>query len=486
MKKLPFLFLAALLYACGGGNSTEDEATCASETTDSLNEVSEEKVDAVEIEDGLFLSGLYATSYAEGNEVENLFDGDEGTSWMTAPGTSIDEGIMLNFIKSKYINTISLKGAKSVERVQIYVNGQSVTATNDLEKISIDNDVETMFIKILRGGEMSIKTLEETECEMTSSQVVSENTSAGFSEIVFEGSEDVLDIKAPKKIKASIEASSTLEPATAYNVANLFDSRSEFAWVDGVEGDGVGESFTVNFEKEVWVDAIIIKNGYQRSQKHFNENTRAKKITLKTETGTESLSIKDEMGAVTIDLSQMHKSKSYTFTIDEVYAGTKYKDLAISDLVFLSKKMVVAPDNNFDGTLREEFKSQVAGTPLESLLNKRLQYSFTVMDCGEDNNQNRSLILRSNGTFVMYEENYDDNGGESTTEKIVADGNWKVKDKQEDKIVINVFGKHVNLSKISQVYSGTSMNELLRIFNDNVTITGSSLKGERFVGEYKY
>ncbi|KPK82801.1 MAG: hypothetical protein AMS27_13955 [Bacteroides sp. SM23_62_1] len=64
-----------------------------------------------------------------------------------------------------------------------------------------------------------------------------------------------------------------------YGGFNLFDRNPATAWVEGVEGDGIGETFTISIGNEL-KDNIFILNGYQKSNDLFLQNNRIKTLRL--------------------------------------------------------------------------------------------------------------------------------------------------------------------------------------------------------------
>ncbi len=74
--------------------------------------------------------------------------------------------------------------------------------------------------------------------------------------------------------KATVWASSTLpsKQLGRYSVKNAFDGDSTTAWVEGVEGDGAGESITVEFLENVTVKGFLLFPGYTKSVKTLIEN----------------------------------------------------------------------------------------------------------------------------------------------------------------------------------------------------------------------
>jgi hypothetical protein len=134
----------------------------------------------------------------------------------------------------------------------------------------------------------------------------------------------------------AISASSTLMPQgnANYKPGNMQDDDPMTAWVEGASDYGVGQY--IETKASVFYNTLKICNGYQKSPKHFIENSRVKSFML-SENGVARciINLKDEMGVQTVLLNKLvMKSNQPTlrFTILEVYPGTKFKDVAISEL----------------------------------------------------------------------------------------------------------------------------------------------------------
>ncbi len=136
-------------------------------------------------------------------------------------------------------------------------------------------------------------------------------------------------------IKATVQASSELHSKTPgkYSVANLFDDNLSTAWVEGVEGDGTGESITVTFETAVHISTIDIFNGYQKSPALYSANARVKTMTVKLD-GKQypSLSYQSVEKQTCIPINKV--VKTINLSISSAVKGAKYEDLCISGLSF--------------------------------------------------------------------------------------------------------------------------------------------------------
>ena len=91
--------------------------------------------------------------------------------------------------------------------------------------------------------------------------------------------------------------------------------------------------------------------------------------------------------------------------------------------------------------------------------------------------ESQSLILRSDGTFVMYSESF--SGGDPDISSI-ADGNWEMLSGSQ----VKVFGKWTDLDSGADYYEGTSKQNRTRIFKDVLTIDAESVTGTKMLGKF--
>lgn len=147
-------------------------------------------------------------------------------------------------------------------------------------------------------------------------------------------------------------ASSTLtnQGENSYAVDMLKDDACQTAWVEGVNGDGIGEYLEFEYRYDIayeqsaeysckYADAFLIANGYQKSETSFFENNRVKKLKMYINGKAYCwIKLKDEMGVQKLNLRFIKKLGKKTntikikFEIAEVYKGTKYNDTAISEI----------------------------------------------------------------------------------------------------------------------------------------------------------
>jgi hypothetical protein len=158
--------------------------------------------------------------------------------------------------------------------------------------------------------------------------------------------------------KAAVWASSTLQAKQPgrYSVKNAFDGDSTTAWVEGVEGDGRGESITVEFLENVTVKGFLLFPGYTKSVKTLIENVIPTSVTIVVD--GKHFSRYDIFYSETIMVYQNGEDwdcvpddpinlnprfiifdkpivgKLFELQIVDVLPGMKYRDLAISEWIF--------------------------------------------------------------------------------------------------------------------------------------------------------
>jgi len=132
-----------------------------------------------------------------------------------------------------------------------------------------------------------------------------------------------------------LRASSTLANQGNYNykIKNINDWDPMTAWVEGKADYGIGEFFEI---KAAGIN--VIYNGLQASPKAWIENSRVKKFKVyENNIALCYLELTDEMGRQLFELPNHkiynpEKENIYKFEIVEVYKGTKWQDVAISEI----------------------------------------------------------------------------------------------------------------------------------------------------------
>ncbi|MDX2136059.1 MAG: hypothetical protein SFV52_14840 [Saprospiraceae bacterium] len=420
----------------------------------------------------LRLNGAYATSSAEGAPVENLFDQDSATVWRTRAGAGPDEGIMLYFAEPATLQGVRLAGVPDVP-VTVYENGQPGATGGLNREIALGNKpLRSLYLRF--GAPTGTTAVRRTVGDRNIDLLPFPGTgSVGLSRLqLFNASGEDLRIVAPARRTGECRASSTLSPASAYGTACLFDARREFAWVEGNPAtDGVGEMLQFRFPVNTTITALEIRNGYQRSDEHFSANARVRAFSFGPTGGAPTrYELKDNQTPQKIVLEKPVEGNTFDLRIESVFPGKKYKDLAISELLFYNGAEafvpVVAAVSGIAG--------KISDSPLTAILDKRVANSIREPDLQAE----QAIILRTDGTFVVYRnEKWTDGAGS----EIVADGNWELLSADTRSARVKIFGKLTDVSQYDAYYKGAVTTRFTRIFKDELTIDGATIQGKDFI-----
>lgn len=142
-----------------------------------------------------------------------------------------------------------------------------------------------------------------------------------------------------------VSASSTLAPMGefSYEVSNLWGSSANVAWVEGVEGDGIGEylEFTFTGGSNETLKHIAVTNGYIKSDKAFNENGKVLEFIASVNgeyIGTLELSVSKRIQFFDTPQIEFARGDVLRLTISQVQKGIldDVWDTAITDISLYS------------------------------------------------------------------------------------------------------------------------------------------------------
>ncbi len=142
----------------------------------------------------------------------------------------------------------------------------------------------------------------------------------------------------------AISASSELPSSGGftYKAYNAHDFSLKTAWVEGVRRNGRGEYLQYRFEHQSpRLTKIIIYNGYVKDQTTWEKNGRVKTLQLFiNDQPSANLHLEDSRAEQTFSLPEPLGRRAdgqdliLRFEIADVYPGTRYSDVAISELFF--------------------------------------------------------------------------------------------------------------------------------------------------------
>lgn len=140
----------------------------------------------------------------------------------------------------------------------------------------------------------------------------------------------------------SVTASSSL--SNKYPADNAHDFSITTAWVEGVDGNGVGEWLTYSFSSACpWITHIAILNGYTKTASAWKNNGRVKTMRLYYANKPYAiLHLKDTRNLQMFNVGKLGNFQNsdapelwtLKFEILDVYLGEKYQDTAITELYF--------------------------------------------------------------------------------------------------------------------------------------------------------
>ncbi|MFB6366113.1 discoidin domain-containing protein [Paenibacillus elgii] len=139
-----------------------------------------------------------------------------------------------------------------------------------------------------------------------------------------------MDVKKSIPVQR-VTASSTLpdENKIAYNANQLTDGNTKTGWCEGVKGDGIGETVTLEFGELREVSGIDLINGLAQSLQTFKANNRVKSLKAEFSDGSSEILV---ALIVQMNFNKKVKTSFIKLTILEVEKGDKYSDTCMSEV----------------------------------------------------------------------------------------------------------------------------------------------------------
>ena len=137
----------------------------------------------------------------------------------------------------------------------------------------------------------------------------------------------------PLKITPSASSVRLAVQTNTYYPANAIDGKRGTAWIEGVDGPGLGEWIRFDFDREINLHRILIQPGYFKSPSIWAQNNRIAALTASFSDGSSrDLTFSDRMDSQKIDIGST-RTKWVKFVIKSVYYGSD-PDTAISEVAF--------------------------------------------------------------------------------------------------------------------------------------------------------
>lgn len=140
----------------------------------------------------------------------------------------------------------------------------------------------------------------------------------------------------PFSMEFVTDVSATSE-LSEYNMTHyakrVVDDDLSTAWVEGVKGQGEGESITLKFDDEYEVKGLRIYSGYQKKADLYKKNSRPEKLRVTFADGSsEVCELRDVNDMQELAFKNAVVTDKITIAIEAVYKGSKYEDTVISEI----------------------------------------------------------------------------------------------------------------------------------------------------------
>lgn len=201
------------------------------------------------------------------------------------------------------------------------IGNKQNTSTDDQDDWKVVEDEESQKTEIASEIETETIPTEEEAQEKPQEVISDESEQVEIPEI------RMRDVK-------DVSASSYLSEKNIKHVPDrIMDGDTTTAWVEGVEGNGEGESITFTFGDLYVVSDIKIWNGYQKSEDLYYKNARPAELELEFSDGsTERISLQDISSGFQEFALERHVTSYVKVKIVSTYDGSKYEDTVISEI----------------------------------------------------------------------------------------------------------------------------------------------------------
>jgi F5/8 type C domain-containing protein len=137
----------------------------------------------------------------------------------------------------------------------------------------------------------------------------------------------------PLKITASSSSVRLAVQSNTYFPANAIDGKRSTAWIEGVDGPGLGEWIRFDFDRDINLHRILIQPGYFKSPQIWAQNNRLATVTAQFSDGSSrQLNFDNRMDSQKVDVGSV-RTRWVRLSIGSVYYGSD-PDTAISEIAF--------------------------------------------------------------------------------------------------------------------------------------------------------
>lgn len=218
--------------------------------------------------------------------------------------------------KATYESNLSKIFNKNDAKV-IYEYGKEMTADEVIARLQSEN-VELSTHSNYKAPEESSKS--------TSSSVGSADTDSESTDYAEISMDDILGVEASSELS---------ENGMTHTADSVLDGDDSTAWVEGADGQGIGDGLDFSFDDTYKVSGMYIKAGFQLDDETYYKNSRPKEITLVYYDGTEeTVELEDYNGEQRIVFDHPVNTRGVVMRIESVYEGDAYEDTCITEISF--------------------------------------------------------------------------------------------------------------------------------------------------------
>ena len=293
-----------------------------------------------DLRESIGLQSVFSSSAALGFSVESLFDDNPSTYWQTKLGLGPRSYLHLVFLDQGVpvsdLLLAPLEGDQqaNIREVNIYVNDSLRTYGGITDTFKIDTIVKRLTIELMQVGEMSRKQFESDNEKVTIEKFPADSRVGLAYLTLFDTTSSEYKILPPQRAEGRLASSSNLNPLSVYHAGHLFDYKQEFAWVEGAEGSGSGDSILFQFNQRVCINKFILWNGFQADLEQYESNARIRSLSFKPLHDTSQIvfQLQDVLQPNTVLLTPK-EAQSWVLKILDIYPGKVTRDLAISEIL---------------------------------------------------------------------------------------------------------------------------------------------------------
>ncbi len=218
-----------------------------------------------------------------------------------------------------HILDVSSSADNSPQKVTIVSTPTPTEAADSTETVTADSAAAEEAVTADSAEDTDTEDSEEELAgELVDSNRQAQITLLGYSEV---------------NVSSSSATSTIYQEGVDNSPYKLYDHEDWSSWQDGVDGDGIGESITFNFDKTYKIKFLTFRLGnWYSSDDYYYRNNRPETITF--DFGEESCTVTfpDEKTEFCVELNHEVETSTMKMTINSVYKGTEYEDTCINEV----------------------------------------------------------------------------------------------------------------------------------------------------------